>query len=183
MAIEWDWDSAAEKTWWAVLSHSPKEMWALQSLYGRYLKEKNTLGIRQIASHLLKIEPTNERAQNDFAMSSLLLDREVDRAKALAISLHKKNPNNVAYASTYAFSLLAEGRAVDALHIFEALPATELETPEVAAYYGMVLVANGAPEKARHFLDIARGGTLLPEEQAWLAKAERQIPLPKQAKP
>ncbi len=183
MAKEWAWPLEEEKALWAVIGLSPKATWALESLYRRYLQEKNTLGIRRVATHLLKIDPSNERAQNDFAMASVLLNHEADRAREMALSLHRKHPENVAYASTYAFALLAAGQANRALQILEKLPPAELETPAVAAYYGMALAAADAPDKARRFLAIARDATFLPEEQAWITKAERQISLPSPPKP
>src|SRR4029453_4731864 len=118
---------------------SPRATWALEVLYRRYLGEKNTLGIRRVAAHLLQIDPSNERAQNDFAMSSVLLDHEADRAREMALALHRKHPENAAYASTYAFALLSAGQANRALQVLETLPPAELEKPAAAAYYGMAL--------------------------------------------
>ena len=57
-------------------------------------------------------------------------------------------------------------------------PAQKLEEPSVAAYYGIMLAANNAPEKARHFLEIGRGANLLREERELVAKAERSIENP-----
>ena len=182
-ARDWKWSLEEEKALWAVISRSPKATWALEALYQRYLREKNTLGIRRVAAHLLKIDPSNESAQNDFAMSSVLLDHEVERARDMASVLYRKHPANVAYASTYAFALLAAGQANRALQVLETFPPTDLETPAVAAYYGMALAAADAPEKARRFLTIARDATFLPEEQAWITKAERQISLASPPKP
>jgi predicted Zn-dependent protease len=183
MAKEWGWPVEEEKALWAVIGRSPRATWALEALYRRYLREKNTLGIRNVAAHLLKIDSSNETAQNDFALASVLLDHEADRARDMASGLYRKHPENVVYASTYAFALLAGGQANRALQVLETLPPAELETPAVAAYYGMALAAADAPDKARRFLTIARDATFLPEEQAWIAKAERQISLPSPAKP
>jgi tetratricopeptide (TPR) repeat protein len=183
MAKDWKWPGEEERTLWALINSFPKTTWAIERLYQRYLQEKNTLGIRRVAEHLLKLDPTNEKAQNDFAMASVLLDHGADQAREMASSLHRKHPDNVAYASTYAFTLLAAGQANRALEILETLPPAELETPAVAAYYGIALAAADAPEKARHFLGLAREATFLPEEQVWIAKAERQISTPTPIKP
>jgi len=183
MAREWKWRVEEERALWAVVALSPKATWALETLYRQYMQEKNTLGIRRVAEHLLKVDPSNERAQNDFAMSSLLLDHEADRAREMARTLNRKYPENVVYASTYAFALLAAGQANRALQVLETLPPADLETPAVAAYYGMALAAADAPEKARHFLEIARQATFLPEEREWIAKAERQITTPGSIRP
>ena len=183
MAKEWKWPVEEEKALWAVINKSPKATWALETLYRRYLQDKNTLGIRRVSAHLLKIDPSNERAQNDFALSSVLLGHEVERARDMASVLARKYPENVAYVSTYAFALLAADQANRALQVLETLPPAELERPAVAAYYGMALAAADAPDKARRFLAIARDATFLPEEQAWITKAERQISLPSPPKP
>ena len=51
------------------------------------------------------------------------------------------------------------------------LKPEQLIEPNVAAYYGLVLVANGRAAEAGKFLQAARQAKLLPEETALLARA------------
>lgn len=107
-AKSWDWAGDEERALWALLDFAPETLWAVDRLQRKYLEEKNTLGLRRLAALLLSTDPHNETAQNDLAMASLLLGREIDRAERIATDLYKKNPRNAAIVSTYAFALFVQ---------------------------------------------------------------------------
>ena len=119
-----------------------------------------------------------ENAQNNLAISSLLLNTEPERAMKIAKDLYTKHPDNPAYVSTYAFALHCAAHSDQGLEILEKLPAQRLEEPAIAAYYGIMLAASNAPEKARHFLEIGRGGNLLHEVRDLVTRAEEAIAVP-----
>ena len=175
VATEWKWIDEAEQVLWEVLNNAPGSRWALDALQKSYLGKKDTVGLRRIALHLVKTDPADENAQNDLALVSLLLNIETTRAMEIARELYKKHPDNAAFNSTYAFALHSTGRTVDALEVLEKLPPQDLETPAIAAYYGIMLAANNSPEKASRFLEIGRQGNLLQEEKDLVAKAEDAI--------
>ncbi len=175
MASEWKWIDETEQALWAVLNEAPRSRWAIESLKKSYLEKNDTVGLRRIALHLVKVYPTDENAQNDLALASLLLNIEPDRAMTIARDLYQKHPNDAAFNSTYAFALYSIGRTVDALEVLEKLSPQDLEEPNVAAYYGILLAANNAPEKAFHFLEIGRRGNLLREEKALVENAGNSI--------
>ena len=175
MASEWKWIDETEQALWAVLDAAPRSRWAVEALTKFYLEKNDTVGLRRIAMHLVKVDPADENAQNDLALASLLLNIEPDRAMTNARVLYQKHPDHAAFNSTYAFALYSIGRTVDALEVLEKLPVQDLEEPNVAAYYGIVLAANNAPEKASHFLKIGRRGNLLQEEKTLVANAENSI--------
>ena len=54
----------------------------------------------------------------------------------------------------------------------ETLTPEQLQSPNIAAYYGMILAAAGQKEKAREYLERGKQAFLLPEEKALIAKAE-----------
>ena len=176
MASEWKWAEQAEQSLWALLEQAPGTRWAIEELSNRCFEKSDTAGLRRIAVHLVKMDPADENAQNDLAVSSLLLGTETDRAMTIARELYQKHSDNAAYASTYAFALHCASRTAEGLRVLESLPAKRLEEPAIAAYYGIMLAANHAPDKARHFLEIGRGAALLLEEKELLAKAERTLP-------
>ncbi len=171
MATEWNWPEENEEALLAMVGSSSKARAALKSLSGRYLAQENTAGLRRLASRLMEADPLDDDAQNDYAILSLLLDADVPRALRLARDLHQRRPDHAGYASTYAFALNYEGRAEEALRILEKLPPAKLEEPEFAVCYGMVLAANRLPEKARHYLQIARNAPLLREERHLVEKS------------
>ena len=178
MATEWKWPEESEQSLWALLELAPGNRRAIETLSSRYYGKGDTTGLRRIAVHLVKNDPADENAQNDLAISSLLLGAETDRATKMAKDLYTKHPDNAAYASTYAFALHCGARTAEGLSVLESLPPKRLEDPAIAAYYGIMLAANHSPEKARHFLEIGRGANLLTEEKELLAKAERMLPQP-----
>ena len=175
MASERKWVEEAEQCLWALLDLSPGSRSAIASLQNHYLAKKNTAGLRRVSVHLVKTDPANENAQNDLALSSLLLNTESDQAMRIARDLHTRHPENAAYASTFAFALHCTARTTEGLKILEALPAEHLTDPSISAYYGILLAATNLPEKAEHFLEISREATLLPEEDELVAKAKQSI--------
>ena len=173
MASRWKWPEEMEQTLWALLEQTPGNSLALETLSNEYFAKNNTAGLRRVAVHRVKVDPLDENAQHDFAISSLLLGTELDRARTMAKALYQKHPDNAAYATTHAFALHSAKRAKEGLAVLEALPALQLEEPATAAYYGILLAANKSPEKALHFLKIGRAASLLPEEKALVEKAEQ----------
>ena len=174
-ASEWKWTDETEQSLWALLNVAPATRWAVTSLQTFYLQQHDTLGLRRVSAHQMKADPADESARNNFALISLLLNEEPERAIKIAHDLHTKHPDHIAFISTYAFALHCANRTDEGLKLLEKLPPERLEDPSIAAYYGIMLAANNAPEKAAHFLEIARGGNLLREEKALIARAERAI--------
>ena len=170
----WNWKDESEDALWALIEQSPDDQWASQSLYQRYLADGNTPALQRLAAYLVKAQPSNENAQNDLAILSLLLHRNLPQANAIASDLYRQSPGNPVYASTYAFALLCRGRSADALHVLDALPRDCLKDPSVAAYYGIILTSNHTPGRARPFLESAQDAPLLPEERALVDKAVQE---------
>ena len=179
MATEWKWVDEMEQSLWSLLEQAPGNRWAIETLSNYYNEKSNTVGLRRIAVHRVKTDAADENAQNDLAISSLLLGTEMDRAKTIAKELYEKHPDNAAYATTQAFALHCAKRTAEGLAVLESLPPPQLEEPATAVYYGILLAANNSPEKARHFLEIGREATLLPEEKALVEKAEQMVAGPK----
>ena len=178
MAAEWKWLDENVQTLWAVLNKAPESRWAIEALQKSYLERNDTPGLRRVALHLVKIDPANDNAKNDFALASLLLNTETDRATKMARDLYTKHPENAAFNSTYAFAMHLTGRTAEGIEILEKLPPKTLEEPAIAAYYGVMLAANYAPEKASRYLEISRRANLLREEKDLVAQAEQSLARP-----
>ncbi|MBC8166016.1 MAG: hypothetical protein H7Y20_09100 [Bryobacteraceae bacterium] len=177
-AATWLWADQAKEALWMALETTRDSRPALEELYRSYVAERDAEGLRLIAAYLVRVEPGNDNALNDFALLSLLLNKNVERAAREAAGLYGRHPKNLAYASTHAFAMYCTGSPSEAVRILEAFPFEELEEPQIAAYYGIFLAAAGSPEKARGFLEKAGGASLLPEEQQLVAKAVRAISSP-----
>jgi hypothetical protein len=66
------------------------------------------------------------------------------------------------------------------LDVLKNLPPADLERPNVALYYGILLASAGRHEEARTWLTVAQNkGKFLPEERKLLATAWSQIGEPR----
>ena len=119
---------------------------------------------------LRRAEPENVAFRNSLIRLSLLTGQEADDPHRLADSLLGENPGHPEVAATGALSLLLRHKSKEALALLSALKTEQLQDPLIAFYYGLVLTANGQPEKAREYLRAARAKPLLPEEESLLAK-------------
>jgi Flp pilus assembly protein TadD len=97
-------------------------------------------------------------------------------AHRLAEENFQAAPNDPTIASTRAFSLHLQKRTREGIAILARLPESELQQPSLAAYYGVLLTADGDREKAKPFLEIAsqKKQELLPEEAALVEAALKQ---------
>lgn len=173
LAQEWGWTEERRETLWAAAA-SPAPEWALALLHQSYRAEGNTTGLLRVAMKILEGQPENTAARNNVAMLSLLRGERIGTALEEAAALYQQAPETPSVASTYAFALQAHGRTEEALAILQKLPAAVLMEPAIAAYYGIILCAQGDREMARPYLEAAKHAPLLPEEKALLAKAEEK---------
>ena len=167
----WDWQKETVDLLWSLSKAPETRLEALQLLYQNYASRGDTAGLYRVLVRSAELAPDDLMVQNNLAQISLLLDADRDRARKLAEELVRKEPNNAAYVSTYAFSLYVHDVEA-AVEAFRVLSEEQLKTPAIAAYYGIVLAAAGEKEKARPYLEVGARAFLLPEEKALLAKAE-----------
>ena len=168
----WNWENETLDLLWTLSKAPETRREALQLLYQHYAARGDTPGLYRVLVRSAEIAPDDLMVQNNLAQISLLLDADRERARKLAEELVRKEPNNAAYVSTYAFSLYVRGDLEGALAAFDVLNEEQLKAPGIAAYYGIILAAAGQKEKARTYLEIGARAFLLPEEKALLAKAE-----------
>ena len=173
MAVDWRWPGEAETVLWAVLEKYPGETWASQSLSQSYYSRGDTRGLQKLYSYLSE-NSADPGAENNFALVSLLLGLNTDKAHEMAESVFKKDPKNPSFLSTYAYSLHLKKKDAEAIQLFERLSAQELEDPSIAAYFGIVLAGAGQQEKAQKYLKLAERAQTLPEEKRLLVEAAKQ---------
>lgn len=171
----WGWEAETVDLLWILAKSDDTKLEALQTLYQHYAKLGDTNGLYRTLLRLVEALPNDLPLQNNLAQVSLLLGADVERARKIAAEIQAKEPSNGAYVSTYAFSLYAKGDAKRAAQAMDQLSPDQLRDPSVAAYYGVVLAADGQKEKAREYLQRAADARLLPEEKALVAKAENTL--------
>ena len=175
IVFEWGWNNESVDLLWQLAKDPEVQFKALHTLYLRYTQAGDTQGLHRVLSRLAEIDPGDLKVQNNLAQVSLLLNADLERACRRAANLYRKEPSNAAYASTYAFSLYANGDAKGALKVMSALRKDQLNEPPLAAYYGIFLAASGEKSKARDYLELGRQMQLLPEERTLLDRAQAAL--------
>ena len=168
---DWGWKQESLDLLWLLTKDQQQQNAALGALFQYYSAEGDTANLYRVVLRLSELRPGDPETENNVAQLSLLLNLDKQRAGDLAKKLHEQDPTNAVYASTYAFSLYLQGKYSDALGAFRRVKDENLRVPAIAAYYGIVLIANGDRAKAREFLEVGQKATLLPEERALLARA------------
>ena len=167
---EWGWENETTDLLWALSKHPEKQKDAFMALYQHYAKASDTQGLYRVLVRLSELDSTNLNVQNNLAQVSLLLNANPEEARRSAADVYRRSPANPAYMTTYAYSLLTQGNAKEALRIMSSLSEEQLSDPTISAYYGIFLAATG-DEKARTYLDFGKPANLLPEEKALIDKA------------
>ncbi len=173
-AGSWGWTHEQTELLWTLVERHPGERWAPPMLKEIYIKSADTRGLNRLAAALLAQNPNNDIAKNDLAGTALLLGTQNSRTYELAYEVFAKFPSNEVTASTYAYSLLVQGKRDAAVKAFAGVNPSALKQPEIALYYGLVLGTN-SPAEARKYLDLAATGKLLPEEKNLLTDARKRL--------
>jgi hypothetical protein len=173
-ATEWKWEDETIALLWSLSKHPEKQKEAFLALYRNYAKASDTQGLYRVLVRLSELDADNLDLQNNLAQVSLLLDINPTEARKLALDVYHKSPNNPAYLTTYAYSLLTQGNPKEALRIMRSLNQEQLSNPTISAYYGICLVANG-DDGARVYLEFGKQANLLPEEKALIDKAYASV--------
>lgn len=175
-ADDWGWKDEYRALLWAVAKDSSAPGWALERLYRYYSAEHDTLGMYQVVSRVIEVNPGNDLAKNNYAMFGLLLKSNLNRAFEVARGLYEKDAGNPLHISTYAYALYMQGRLEEAVGVMEKMTESQLATPETAAYYGVLLVGTGSMDKACKYLELAKTAKLLPEETEMVRQARQSLP-------
>ena len=168
---EWRWKQESLDLLWLLTKDQQQQYAALGALSQYYSTEGDTADLYRVVLRLSELRPSDPETENNLAQLLLLLNLDKQRASGLAKKLYERDPMNAVFASTYAFSLYSQGQYAQALEAFRRVKGEDLRIPAIAAYYGIVLIANGDKARAREFLDLGKTATLLPEERALLARA------------
>jgi tetratricopeptide (TPR) repeat protein len=174
-ATSWGWEEEIRDLLWIVARGSTNQQWAMDALFQYYLNKRDSGGLLNISNRMLEVNPQNTAAMNNVVLLSLLRSTNIDQSISMATTAYNKEPTNAGLASTYAFALHLQGKTEDGLKILRGLGEKALEDPSFAAYFGLLLVEGGKPDEARKYLEIAKGGKLLPEEEALVNKALEKL--------
>jgi hypothetical protein len=80
------------------------------------------------------------------------------------------------FAATYAFALYLQGDVEKASQLLlGGFSETELERPQIARYYGLILAGRNDFPRTAKFLDLGAKANLFPEERKLVEKAQLTI--------
>ena len=175
LARTWGWQNEAIDLWWLATKDPINAEKTLRKLYDFYAGRRDTQELYRVLVHLEKVRPRDRAVCNNLAQISLLLNLDADRANRLAREVYEQEPKNTNYASTYAFSLYLQGDVKKALQVLAGFSEAELEQPQIAAYYGVMLANSGDFSRAAKFLDLGEKASLLPEEEKLVEKARLTV--------
>jgi Flp pilus assembly protein TadD len=171
LSAAWNWQTEKEQVLWTVVNQFPEERWAFPILRHDLIVGHRTHSLAQLLSIMYKRNPDNLVIENDLASIAMLVGDQGLRPYELARHVFEKEPKNPYYASTYAFSLYLQGKNGEALKVMQTIAPADLKEPSIAAYYGLMLKANGDKLEARKYLDQTGKSQFLPEEEALFAQA------------
>ena len=175
LARKWGWQNETLDLWWLAAKNPTNTEKTLRMLYHFYAARRDTRELYRVLAHLEKARPSDRAVRNNLAQISLLLNLNAEGAHRLAREVYEQEPKNVDYAATYAFSLYLEGDVKKALQIFARFSEAELERPQIAAYYGVILASSDDFSRAAKFLDLGEKADLLPEERKLVEKAQLTV--------
>jgi tetratricopeptide (TPR) repeat protein len=175
LVATWSWDNEVDDLLWTVFERFPNEAWAADSLLKRYHERKNTDGIRRVFALQLKRAPNDVLLKNNLAMILLLRGEDLPTAHRLALESHRESPSSSINTSTYAFSLLVQGRPTEGRKVMETLDPKILEVPSIAAYYAILTAATDDLKTAGAYVSLAKQADLLPEERALLEAVKKRL--------
>jgi Flp pilus assembly protein TadD len=176
LAASWSWKAEAGQVLWQAVDNFPNQDWPLVELKNLYIAQKDTKNLRRVFQIEFQRHPADKFAENNYAMLSLLLGEDTWTAHQYAAELHASAPDNPTFTSTYAFSLYLQGKTKQGIAVLQSLKPEDLSRPGTAAYYGILLAADGQVQAARDCFAKSTDAFLLPEEMALVRSAKRALP-------
>ncbi len=173
-AVNWGWRAEWEEIMTGLVNRFPAQRTERQRLADFLFHEGRTRALLTLFAGEVTRDPSNFAAKNNLAALALLLSAHEHKPHELAKEVFAKDPANHSVASTYAYSLLLQKQATEALKVLETLQLEALKIPGVAGYYGLCLLESGDKTKAREYLRIALSARLLPEEAKLFQRALAQ---------
>jgi predicted Zn-dependent protease len=166
LVLSWGWKGESTDLFWRVVETAPQ--WRSQALWILWQisrADRNAPGLLRVASNQHEDDPKDIRYKNNYSFYLLLLNIDIQRAVELAQECWRQAPSQPNVAATYAFALYRVNKYQEGVQVLDKLPAKDLDEPNIALYYALVLSAAGQTDKASHYLALARkSDRFLPQE-------------------
>ncbi len=174
IAWGWRWETEAEDLAWRIVDSPHPSSSILDAMQDRFISHGETRKLYRLLARRLALDPSSHAVKNNFALVSLLLNKDDATTRDLAQQAYQEAPADARSGSTYALSLHMRGQNAEALRVMSRF-GEQLRQPSVALYNGLFLAAAGEPGPARTYLKLAKQGQLLPEEEKLAEAAQATI--------
>lgn len=164
VTANWAWGAELEEVLWLIVNKFPTEKGAVQALSTHLYVDGKTRSLLTLYAQEAKLDPGNLPIKNNLVAIALLLNSEQHKPHELARELYEQQKDNPIFVATYAYSLHLQKRNAESLRLMRQLKPEQLEQPNIAGYYGLILATAGDKTSAKKYLDLAAKARLLPEE-------------------
>ncbi len=137
------------------------------------VRRGTTKDLRAQIRKMIERWPDDTALINDEAYLTALLNDDVARAAPVAERLSRGNPWSYPFRTTLALVRLRQGRAVEALAVYEGGVAPDGQPNSARVVRAAVLRANGYRDEARQETTLVTARALRTEEKELLAEATR----------
>ncbi len=149
----WGWHKEALTLLWMAADQPGMAWQALGTLARHYQTQRDAKGLYQAFRRLHALRPDDVAVANNFVLFAALTENEMEHVERLARENHAHAPSNVTYLATYAFVLLTENRASEAVTLLRPMAGEWRKSSALAFVDGLALVAVGRKEEARPLLN------------------------------
>ena len=171
----WGWKPERIEVLNKIIDQFPDEKSAMDQLMAQLYLDGNTPGLVALLSKIQSANSSDAHLKNNLANVLLLERSELDKAHRLAKEAYEAAPDDPFIISTYAYSLLLQGKQNEALKLLSNIKPEFLKIPSIAAYYGVIQAQMGHKTVAKAYLSFAETGKLLPEEREMIRLAYAQL--------
>ena len=155
----------AEAALRAALQAAPGDRAIHEALLSLLESQGRTVEARQELNGLLRINPQDSAARNDYAYLGALLGQDLTADRDTARELVSEEPDSLPHRITLALTELRLGHGLTALELLKALPPTALRSqPRYMAMEAAVRWEAGFFDEARQEAATLTSKGLLPEE-------------------
>lgn len=134
----------------AVARAMPESIDVQRLLTEQHIRRHDMHSAATIAEHLLRMKPEDENWAST-TIDLLVLSDQADRAEQTARAAFANHPDSIAIASSFARSLLVQGRREEAVEFAESFAAKRPVAP-AQILQARILVETGNPRKAENVL-------------------------------
>lgn len=174
--LDWGWKVKAEELLSKLAAFESCPRWAADFLWAAALQDGDSSRLYAAARVLLKTDPKNLPARNNFVALALLTGQDGDSPRQIAETLFQQHPADPFVVKTHGLSLYQQGRAVEAVRLMQRFTPEELRLPPVALYHGIFLAGAGQTAAAQEYLAAGSVAPMLAEEKALFARARGTAP-------